>query len=140
MLHLCPMMFQEAVPKACELRLTIVGDRVFAASIDSQSLQRSKIDWRREGLQLLDQWNKYDLPGEVETKLLHLMDRLDLNYGAIEIVVTPDGRYVFLEINPVGEFFWLEIHPGFAISDAIADVLLGKSARRDGNNRCQRQS
>ncbi|MCH8150141.1 MAG: MvdD family ATP-grasp ribosomal peptide maturase [Planctomycetes bacterium] len=139
-LDLCPMMFQETVPKAHELRVTIVGNRVFAASIDSQSLKRAKIDWRREGQQLVDQWNKYDLPGEVETKLLHLMDRLDLNYGAIDIVVTPDDRYIFLEINPVGEFFWLEIHPGFAISDAIADVLLGKCARRAGNNRCQRQS
>ena len=139
-LDLCPMMFQEAVPKSCELRVTIVGDRVFAASIDSQSLQRAKIDWRREGQQLVDQWNKYDLPGEVEAKLLHLMDRLDLNYGAIDILVTPDGRHVFLEINPVGEFFWLELHPGFAISDAIADVLLGKCARREGENRCHRHS
>lgn len=139
-LNLCPMMFQETVPKALELRVTIVGNRVFAASIDSQSLQRSKIDWRREGQQLVDQWNKYDLPGEVEAKLLHLMDRLDLNYGAIDIVVTPDGRYIFLEINPVGEFFWLEIHPGFAISDAIADVLMGKCARREGKNRCHRHS
>ena len=76
----------------------------------------------------------------METKLLHLMDRLDLNYGAIDIIVTPDGRHVFLEINPVGEFFWLELRPGFAISDAIADVLLGKCARREGENRCHRHS
>ena len=68
------------------------------------------------------------------------MDRLDLNYGAIDIIVTPDGRHVFLEINPVGEFFWLELRPGFAISDAIADVLLGKCARREGENRCHRHS
>lgn len=76
----------------------------------------------------------------MEAKLLHLLDRLDINYGAIDIVVTPDGRYVFLEVTPAGEFFWLELYPGFAISDAIADVLMGKCSRREGKNRCQRRS
>jgi glutathione synthase/RimK-type ligase-like ATP-grasp enzyme len=58
------------------------------------------------------------------------MDYFVLNYGAIDIIVTPDGRHVFLEINPVGEFFWLERRPGLPVSDAIADVLLGLARRR----------
>jgi glutathione synthase/RimK-type ligase-like ATP-grasp enzyme len=58
------------------------------------------------------------------------MDYFVLNYGAIDIIVTPEGRHVFLEVNPVGEFFWLERHPGLPIADAIADVLLGRAPRR----------
>jgi hypothetical protein len=53
------------------------------------------------------------------------MADLGLNYGAIDIIVTPDGRHVFLEVNPVGEFFWLECcSPHLPISQAIANLLL----------------
>ncbi|QSJ20219.1 MvdD family ATP-grasp ribosomal peptide maturase [Nostoc sp. UHCC 0702] len=124
-LRFCPMTFQENVPKALELRTTIVGHQVFTAAVDSQSLEGSTYDWRKEGRALKDAWKPYDLPEDVEKKLLKLMDNFGLNYGAIDIIVTPDGRHVFLEVNPVGEFFWLEVFsPHFSISSAIADILL----------------
>lgn len=126
-LDLCPMTFQEKVPKALELRITIVGKRVFTAAVDSQSLQLSRYDWRKQGIALLNAWQPYDLPQDIENKLLELMAYFNLNYGAIDIILTPDGRHIFLEINPVGEFFWLEHCPGFPISQAIADVLLTNS-------------
>ncbi|HYP28510.1 MAG TPA: MvdD family ATP-grasp ribosomal peptide maturase [Blastocatellia bacterium] len=129
-LRFCPMTFQEMVPKALELRVTIVGDQVFSASIDSQSSDRATHDWRRDGLAMLDDWKEYELPEEVKARLLRLMDYFGLNYGAVDIIVTPEGRHVFLEINPAGEFFWLERVPGLPISKAIADVLLGRSMRR----------
>ena len=133
-LSLCPMTFQEMIPKALELRTTIVGNRVMTAAINSQASERATHDWRRDGLKMIQEWQPYELPPEVEEKLLRLMDYFVLNYGAIDIIVTPDGRHVFLEINPVGEFFWLERFPGLPISDAIADVLLGRSPRRQGHS------
>jgi MvdD family ATP-grasp ribosomal peptide maturase len=130
-LQLCPMTFQEQVPKALELRTTVVGNRVFTASIDSQASAAAQYDWRKDGVALLGDWKRFELPGEVEHRLLRLMDYFSLNYGAIDFILTPDGRYVFLEINPVGEFFWLEDCPGLPISSAIADVLLGQVFRRN---------
>jgi MvdD family ATP-grasp ribosomal peptide maturase len=129
-LRLCPMTFQEMIPKALELRVTVVGDRVMAASIDSQSSERAAHDWRRDGLRMIQDWRPYELPHEVEEKILRLMDYFVLNYGAIDIIVTPDGRHVFLEVNPAGEFFWLELYAGLPVSDALADILLGRSVRR----------
>ncbi|MCL6750001.1 MvdD family ATP-grasp ribosomal peptide maturase [Nostoc sp. CCCryo 231-06] len=124
-LRFCPMTFQENVPKALELRTTIVGHRVFTASVDSQSLSGSTYDWRKEGLALGKNWQPYNLPEDIEKKLLNLMAEFGLNYGAIDIIVTPDGRHIFLEVNPVGEFFWMEIYsPHYPISQAIAEVLL----------------
>ncbi|MGB3638689.1 MAG: MvdD family ATP-grasp ribosomal peptide maturase [Rivularia sp. (in: cyanobacteria)] len=123
-LHLCPMTFQEKVPKALELRTTIVGKQVFSAAVDSQALLHARNDWRREGIALLNAWQPYNLPQDIEKKLLQLMGYFGLNYGAIDIILTPDNRHVFLEINPVGEFFWLENNPGLPISDAIAQTLL----------------
>ncbi len=123
-LRFCPMTFQEKVPKALELRTIIVGKRVFTASIDSQSSEGARNDWRRRGVALLEDWKPYNLPQAVEEKLLKLMEHFSLNYGALDLILTPDGRHVFLEVNPVGEFFWLERCPGLPISKAIADILL----------------
>jgi len=130
-LSYCPMTFQENIPKELELRITIVGNQVFAASLDSQASQLAQNDWRKDGLELIDSWEAYSLPHGIETQLLELMDCFGLNYGAVDMIVTPDNRHVFLEINPSGEFFWLEHYkPKFPISRAIANVLLGEGFRR----------
>ncbi|MHC5937778.1 MvdD family ATP-grasp ribosomal peptide maturase [Nostoc sp.] len=122
-LRFCPMTFQEKIPKALELRTIIVGRNVFTAAVDSQALDKARYDWRKQGVALLDAWESYTLPQDVEEKLLKLMAEFGLNYGAIDIILTPDGRHIFLEVNPVGEFFWLERCPGLPISQAIAQVL-----------------
>lgn len=129
-LSICPATFQELLPKSLEIRATVVGQRVMSAAVDSQVSTRATHDWRRDGVNMLKDWRAYQLPADVEQKLLRLMDYFSLNYGAIDIILTPDDKHVFLELNPCGEFFWLERSPGLPISDAIADVLLGNAARR----------
>ena len=129
-LSLCPATFQELLSKSLEIRVTVVGQHVMSAAVDSQVSERATHDWRRDGLRMIQDWRPYQLPAEVEEKLLRLMDYFSLNYGAIDIILTPDNRHVFLELNPSGEFFWLEQTPGLPISDAIADVLIAQSRRR----------
>ncbi|MUG99608.1 MvdD family ATP-grasp ribosomal peptide maturase [Scytonema sp. UIC 10036] len=126
-LRFCPMTFQEKLPKALELRTTIVGQRVFTAAVDSQCNPKATYDWRRQGVALINAWKAYNLPQDIERKLLQLMAYFGLNYGAIDIILTPDGRHVFLEVNPVGEFFWLECYSNLPISQAIAEVLLSSA-------------
>jgi MvdD family ATP-grasp ribosomal peptide maturase len=129
-LSICPATFQELLRKSLEIRVTVVGQRVMSAAVDSQVSTRATHDWRRDGVRMLRDWKPYQLPLDVEEKILRLMDFFSLNYGAIDIILTPDGRHIFLELNPCGEFFWLERSPGLPISDAIADVLLGQASRR----------
>ncbi len=130
-LSLCPATFQELLPKSLEIRVTVVGQRVMSAAVDSQLSARAAHDWRRDGLRMLQNWRPYQLPVEIEEKILRLTDYFSLNYSAIDIILTPDHRHVFLELNPCGEFFWLEHTPGLPVSDAIADLLLGHSPRRE---------
>lgn len=125
-LRLCPATFQELLSKSLEIRVTVVGQYVMSAAVDSQVSERATHDWRRDGVRMIQDWRPYQLPSEVEEKILRLMDYFSLNYGAIDIILTPDNRHVFLELNPSGEFFWLEQTPGLPISGAIADVLLSK--------------
>ena len=129
-LQYCPMQFQEKLEKQKELRITIVGDAVFSFAVDSQKLDNAKIDWRREGVELLDQWEPYDLPEPIKQKLLKMMDIYQINYGAVDIIVTPENEHYFLEINSAGEFFWLDRLIDGAISDQIAKVLSDEAPRR----------
>ena len=129
-LRYAPMIFQEAVPKKLELRVTVVGKKVFAAAIDSQKSERAQTDWRRDGVQLIEDWVPHQLPEELEQKLLRLADFFGLNYAAADFILTPDDRYVFLEINAAGEWFWLEQVCRLGIAPAIADVLTDPACRR----------
>ena len=131
-LNLCPATFQEQLPKSLEIRATVVGRRVMSAAVNSQVSARAAHDWRRDGVSMIQDWQHYQLPFDVEEKLLRLTNYFSLNYGAIDIILTPDNRHVFLELNPSGEFFWLERAPGLPISDAIADLLLDQSKRVRG--------
>jgi hypothetical protein len=118
----CPMTFQAYVPKRIELRVTVVGAQVFAAEIHSQATHHTQFDWRR-----YDPMNTphlpHALPADIEARCLALVARLGLCYGAIDLIVTPDERYVFLEINPNGQYLFIEERTGLPISDAICDLL-----------------
>ncbi|WP_306352682.1 MvdC/MvdD family ATP grasp protein [Flavobacterium sp. '19STA2R22 D10 B1'] len=129
-LQYCPMQFQEKLEKAKELRITVVGDAIFSFAVDSQKIDNAQIDWRREGLQLLNQWEPYELPEDVSSKILEMMDIYQINYGAIDIIVTPEGDHYFLEINSAGEFFWLDFAVEGEISRQIAKVLTNNAYRR----------
>lgn len=122
-----PVMFQRYIPKKIELRVTIVGEKVFTCAIDSQVSSRTKDDWRRYDFERVGH-NPYGLPKDVEEKLLRLMWMLKINFGAIDMIVTPKDKYVFLEVNPSGQWGWIEALTGMPISEALADLLIaGKS-------------
>ncbi len=128
-IRFAPVIFQAYVPKRLEIRVTAVGDRVFAAEIHSQAANHTRHDWRRYDLgQTLHR--PHDLPPSVGEQCVRLVAELGLCYGAIDLVLTPDGRYVFLELNPNGQYLWIEEVTGLPITDAICDLLMADPADR----------
>ncbi len=122
-LALGPMIFQERVEKDREFRAVVVGRRVFAGSIDAARTTASgSVDWKRADASECA-WKKESLPADVERRLVDLVGRLRLAFGAADLIRTPDGRHVFLEVNPAGEWGMLERDLGLPISEAIADEL-----------------
>lgn len=115
---------QEYIPKAFELRVTVVAKKVFACKIESQHLadNEGKIDWR-QGYDHGLRYEPYDLPNDISEKCIKFLDRMRLNFGAFDFIVTPSGEYVFLECNPNGQWLWIEMETGLKISEAIADAL-----------------
>jgi glutathione synthase/RimK-type ligase-like ATP-grasp enzyme len=123
----CPALLQEYVHKKIELRVTIVGTAVFTCEIHSQADERTAVDWRRYDVDI--PYRVGTLPKDVQDTLLELMKQLGIVYGACDLILTEDGRYCFLEVNPSGQWLWLERKVGLPISQAVATQLV-QMARR----------
>jgi len=118
--RLAPVIFQEYVPAGVDLRITIVGGRLFAAAIHSQETDY-EVDFRMSLGQA--EVEATTLPAEVEEGLLALMGRLGLLYGAVDMRRTPTGEYVFFEVNTAGEFLFVEELTGQPIARNLAELL-----------------
>jgi glutathione synthase/RimK-type ligase-like ATP-grasp enzyme len=121
-----PAVFQEYVGAEADFRVTIVGDQIFAAEIDA-SRTAYPLDWRVDYANA--RVTPASLPESVTAKLRALMKALGLVYGAADLRRTSEGDYVFLEVNPSGEWLFVERRTGQPITQAVAD-LLARLARR----------
>lgn len=119
--------FQEYIEKAYEVRVTIIGNEVFAAKIDSQAEPSARIDWRDAVYYNLVKVSSYELPADIARKCKAVVEAYDLNFGAIDLVCQPDGSYVFLELNCNGQWLWIEDLTGQQLTAAMIR-LLGKQA------------
>jgi ATP-grasp ribosomal peptide maturase len=118
-------LFQEWVDKAYEVRLTVIGQRLFATRIDAHG-QKARTDWRSDYRNL--SYRAVEAPADVVRAVHRLMSGFQLAYGALDFVVTHGGRWVFLELNPNGQWGWLQLATGQPIAAAIADHLRESSA------------
>lgn len=121
--RLVPCLFQEYVPKRLEFRVTVVGDEVFAVEIHSQEDERTAVDWRQYDVEI--PYKEAVLPEEVADRCLALVRSYGLNFSAMDLILTPDGRYVFVENNPNGQFIFVEeLVPELAMTEALAACLI----------------
>lgn len=122
-----PCLLQEFIPKAFEVRITVIGEQVFCVAMHAPD-HDTVVDWRPVTDEL--RYEIYQLPQRVSDQCVSMVRALGLTYGAIDMVVTPENDYVFLEVNPSGQFVWLEMETGIPIMDALLDRLAPFSATR----------
>lgn len=118
---LTPGIFQKRVKKDFEVRVTFFGEDYIAVKIHNSE----KLDWRvlfsNNELKL----SSLRLPIDVEKKCLALMEKLEIVFGCFDFIVTPEGEYVFLEVNEMGQFLWVEeVLPELKMLDKFCDFLL----------------
>jgi len=119
--EICPTYLQSHIQKRGDIRVILVGGKVFATLIDSQSNSSTITDWRK-GEQSLKH-TKVELPKGIENKCISLLKVLKLRYGAIDLILDKENNYVFLEINPNGQWAWIESQTGYEISSEIVNLL-----------------
>ncbi len=118
-----PCQFQEYIHKRSEYRVTVIGEELFTAEILSQEHPETMVDFRRFDVPVA--YREARLPAEIEDRCLRLTKSYGLNFGAIDIVHTPDDRYVFLEINPNGQFLFVQQRvPRLRMAEAMAACLM----------------
>lgn len=116
----CPMIFQEYIPKAYELRIVYVDGDFFTGKIPHEE---GTTDWRALHGNKLN-WDSYQLPAAIEEKITRMMQALGLSFGAIDMIRQPDGAYIFLEVNPQGEWGMLQKCLSYPIGETIAKKLI----------------
>lgn len=115
-----PVILQRYVPAVRDVRVTVMGGEVFASAVHTDAAPY-QADYRADlGVVPV---SAHVLPSDVRRRCLALTRRLGLVYGAIDLRLTPEGRYVFLEINPSGQWRFMEERTGQPMTDAFADLL-----------------
>lgn len=117
----CPSFLQEHIEKTTDLRVTVVGNKLFATEILSQDNENTKVDWRRGENVLIHR--KVSLREDIQDKCIQLVNELKLKFGAIDFIIDKKGNYIFLEINPNGQWAWIEHQTNYPISKEIVEIL-----------------
>jgi hypothetical protein len=116
-----PCQFQELVAKRSELRVTAIDGELFCAEVSFPS--GAPLDWRPGGPTV--DWRAAQIPEDVAQRCLALVESYGLAFSAIDLIMTPDGRYVFLEINPNGQFLFVQAKvPAYRMDEAMAASLI----------------
>ncbi|MYM30835.1 hypothetical protein GTP58_21090 [Duganella sp. CY15W] len=124
----CPAIYQELIEKTIELRITVMGEKVIAAAIDSQR-DGPTIDWRCEGGRGQTNLLPYELDSALEQRCVRLCRELDIVFGCIDMIVDKKGDFIFLEVNKMGQFLWKEdAMPALAMLEHFCHFVLGSAA------------
>ncbi len=122
-LQLTPGIFQRKISKSYELRITCIGGELLAVKLHSQAQAVSQLDWKAAFADLPVE--RITVSPELEAACHRLMKRLGIVFGCMDFVVTPEGELVFLEVNEMGQFLWLEgFCPDLPILDAFTEFLI----------------
>lgn len=126
----CPAIYQQKIDKAFELRVTCMDERCLAVRLDSQSRASTRMDWRADLSRPLTP-RYVEIPPQVEERCILLMRKLGLAFGCIDLIVTPAGEHVFLEVNEMGQFLWAEQRePSCPLLRAFATLLVERRLNR----------
>lgn len=119
-ISIAPVMFQEYIPCEHDFRVTVAGEKLFSIRIETNK-GRSPIDWRLDRSTPME---VADLAPELEMRIRMLMNKLGLDFGAIDLRQMPSGEFVFFEVNPAGQFLFCDLGGQLEITEAVADLLV----------------
>lgn len=120
-LVIVPGIYQEYCEKSYEIRITIIGEEIFIAKIDSQAQDITSVDWRKD--QLINMYSPGMLSNSTLNKLKKFHKTCNLVYAAYDFIVDKFGNEIFLECNPGGQWLWIENALQSPISEKIAHRL-----------------
>lgn len=129
-ISLAPTIFQPYIEKSAELRCVVIDKTIFPVKINSQLDASTATDWRagwisgnNKGMGDQNRYEIFSLPKSIETSIHRLMQIFDIKFASLDMIITPEGDFVFVELNPNGQWLWLEMELGIPLVKTMADLL-----------------
>lgn len=124
--RLAPTIFQELLTDKVDYRLTVIGDKCFPVKVIRESDRGVAEDWRiiKDGLKFVP----CELPKNIIDKCIEMVKKLGLVFGALDLVKA-FNKFYFLEINPNGEWAWLQKETGLPIAETLVSYLVNGGVR-----------
>lgn len=119
-----PTLFQEYIEKEYEIRVFVLLDEVYAIAVFSQQQSNTQIDMRNYNMDNMNRYVPVQLPVNITDSILKFMDKCGLNTGSIDLIRAKNGRYYFLEINPIGQFGYVSDACNYNLEYIIAKKLI----------------
>lgn len=119
-----PSLFQKNIDKYIELRIFYIQGEFYTMAIFSQQNEKTRTDFRNYDREKPNRNVPYQLPKDIEEKLDKFMKAIDMNCGSIDMILTNDNEYIFLEVNPVGQFGMVSIPCNYYLEKRIAEILI----------------
>lgn len=119
-----PSLIQKNIKKKYELRIFYIDGKCYTMAIFSQADKQTKTDFRKYNFKNPNRNVPYKLPKEMVLKIKKFMNFMNLNTGSIDMIVTPNDEYVFLEVNPVGQFGMVSQPCNYYLEKKIAEYLI----------------
>lgn len=115
-----PSYVQEYIEKKYELRIFFINTTFWSMAIFSQNDEQTKIDFRKYNYLNPNRNVPFKLPNDIEKKLIQLSKKIGINCGSIDMIVTSNNDFVFLEINPIGQFGMVSTPCNYFLNEKIA--------------------
>lgn len=115
-----PVYVQEKIQNQFDIRVTVIGDNLFPVSI--KKTNNKEVDWRKP--EISKDYRAVELPASIMEKCFEINKKLGLSYSAIDLIQSDSNEYTFLEINPAGEWVWLEKELGLPLSHKLIKELI----------------
>jgi ATP-GRASP peptide maturase of grasp-with-spasm system len=122
--HFYYTLFQEMIDKLFELRIFFIDGTFYASAIFSQNNEQTKIDFRNYDHRKPNRTPPFQLPPDIAAKLNLLMEKAGINCGSIDMMVSDKNEYIFLEVNPIGQFAQVSIPCNYKIEKKVAEQLI----------------
>jgi len=119
-ISLTPIYLQTYITKLYEVRITIINTTFYTVRIDT----KDKLDWRADYKN--HKYSIIECPKKIQKQCLAMLKNYNLRFGAFDYIVTPENKWIFLELNPNGQWLWLEEALNLDISEQIINYLLGE--------------
>lgn len=118
-----PSLFQELIEKKYELRIFYLDGHFNSMAIFSQGNDQTKIDFRKYNMIKPNRNVPFLLPKNIKEKLKKLMKKLNLNCGSIDMIYSKQNKFVFVEVNPIGQFGMVSYPCNYNLEQKVAKFL-----------------